>query len=55
MALGTNLTFYTSLSKGLNLKVRKVLGANSYVCRSYMGITGRGTTSSPAHPGDEAG
>ena len=26
LALGTNLTFYTSLAKGLKLKVKKFLG-----------------------------
>ena len=35
------LKFYTSVTKGLKLKV-KVLGANSNVCRSYRGKTGRG-------------
>ena len=42
VALGTNLKFYTSLSKGSKLKVRKFWRANSYVCRSYRGKTGRG-------------
>ena len=42
LALGTNLKFYTSLSKGLKLKNQKVLGANFYVCRSYREKTGRG-------------
>ena len=42
LTLGTNLKFYTSLSKGLKLKVR-VLGANSYVCTNYRGKTGRGS------------
>ena len=39
LALGTNLNFYTSVAKGLKLKV---LGANSYVYRSFEGNTGRG-------------
>ena len=39
LALGTNLNFYTSVAKGLKLKV---LGANSYVCRSFEGKTGKG-------------
>ena len=37
LALGTNLEFYTSVAKGLKLKVRKFFRANSYVCRSYRG------------------
>ena len=41
LVLGTNLKFYTSVAKGLKLKVRKVLGADFYVCRSYRGKTGR--------------
>ena len=35
------MKFYTSVGKGLKLKV-KVLGANSYIWRSYRGKTGRG-------------
>ena len=35
-----NLKFCTSVGKGLKLKVRR-FGANSYVCRSYRGKTGR--------------
>ena len=42
LILGTNLKSYSSVEKGLKLKVRKFLGANSYVCRSYKGKTGRG-------------
>ena len=34
LILGTNLEFYTSVAKGFT-KIQKVLGANSYVCRSY--------------------
>ena len=42
-ALGTNLTIYTSHSKGLiKTKSQKVLGPNSYICRSYRGKTGGG-------------
>ena len=41
-ALGTNLKFYTSVEKGLKLKVRKFLGVKSYVFRNYRGKTGRG-------------
>ena len=41
MALGIDLKFHTSMAKGLKLKVGKVLGANSSVCRSYKGKTGR--------------
>ena len=41
LARGTNLKFYTSVAKRSKLKVRQ-LGANSYVCRSYRGKTGRG-------------
>ena len=37
LALGTNLKFYTSFSKGLKLKV-----GNSYVCRKCRGKTGSG-------------
>ena len=36
LALGTNLTFYTSLSKGLKLKVRKFLGLIS----TFVEVTG---------------
>ena len=36
------LKLYTSVSKEFKLKVRKFWGANSYVCKSYMGETGRG-------------
>ena len=51
LALGTNLKFYTSVAKGLKLKVRKFLGgANSYVCRSYRGKTGRGPFCPPSLP-----
>ena len=32
-----------SVVKGLKLKVRKFFGANSYVCESYKGKTGRGS------------
>ena len=42
LILGTNLKSYSSVEKGLKLKVRKFLGANSYVCRSYKGKTGKG-------------
>ena len=42
MALNTNLKFYTSLLKGLKLKVRKVWGFNSYVYRNYRRKTGWG-------------
>ena len=42
LTLGMTLKFYTSLAKGLKLKVRKVLWAKSYVGRSYSGKTGRG-------------
>ena len=41
LALDKNLKFYTSVVKGLKLKVRK-FGDNSYVCRSYWGKTVRG-------------
>ena len=47
LALGRNLRVCTSAAKGLKLKVRKFLGANSYVCRSYMGKTGRGSLFAP--------
>ena len=42
LGLGTNLKLYTSVGKGLKLKSQKYLGANSYICRSYRGKTGRG-------------
>ena len=35
LALETNLKFYTSVEKGFKNKTQKVLGDNSYVCRSY--------------------
>ena len=35
LALGMTLNIYNSVAKGLKLKVRKLFGANSYVCRSY--------------------
>ena len=40
LALGVALKFYTSVTKGLKLKIRKFWGANFYVCRSYRGKTG---------------
>ena len=43
LALGMALKFYTIVAKGLKLTVKKILGTNSYVCRSYRGKTGRGT------------
>ena len=44
MALGMTLKFYTSVAKGLKLKVKsqKAFEAKSYICRSYRGKTGRG-------------
>ena len=36
------MKFCISLVKGLKLKVRKSWGANSCVCGSFMGKTGRG-------------
>ena len=50
LALGMALKLYISVAKGLK---RKVLGANSYVCRSYKGKTDRRgflPPSSPTHP-----
>ena len=41
------LKFHTGVAKGLKLKVRKFWGASSYVCRTYMGKTGRGPFWSP--------
>ena len=38
LALGTNL----QLGKRIKTESQQVLGANSYVCRSYRGKTGRG-------------
>ena len=50
LALGTILEFYTSVAKGLKLKVRKFFRANSYVCRSYRGkLVVRGGLFAP-HP-----
>ena len=42
LALGMALKSHTSVSKEFKLKARKFWGANSYVCRSCMGKTGRG-------------
>ena len=39
--LGTNSKFCNSVANWLKTKIQKVLGANSYVCRSYRGKTGR--------------
>ena len=36
LALGTNLTFYTSVAKGLKLKVRKSSGPNP----TFLEVTG---------------
>ena len=41
LALVMALKFYASVAKGLKLKFRKCLGANSCVCRGYRGRTGR--------------
>ena len=41
LALGTSLIFYTSVAKG-SIPTFDVLGANSDVCRTYRGKTGRG-------------
>ena len=41
---------YTNVAKGLKLKVRKVFGDNSYVCRSYKGKTGGGGLFAPSPP-----
>ena len=49
LALVTNLKFYTSLAKGLK-QSQKVFWANSYVCRSYSGKTGRGAFLPPFPP-----
>ena len=38
------LKLYTSVEKVLKHKVRKFFGANSYICRSYMGKTGKTVT-----------
>ena len=48
VALETNLKFYTSVVKRLKLKVRKVLGANSNVCKNERRQTGKGGLST--HP-----
>ena len=40
LVLGMALKFYSSIVKGLKLKVRKVWGY-SYVCRSYREKAGR--------------
>ena len=36
------LKFYARVEKGLKLKVRKVLEANSYARKNYKGKPGRG-------------
>ena len=50
LALGKNLKFYTSLSKGLRLKVRKILGLIS----TFVEVTGEkligGDFLPPTHP-----
>ena len=48
LALAMTFKFYTSVAIGLKLTVRKFLEANSFVCRSYRGKTGRGSFS--PHP-----
>ena len=51
LALGKNLKFYTSVAKGLKLKVRKFWGTNFYVCRSYRGkLLGEGAFCRPPTP-----
>ena len=50
LALGKNLKFDISLSKGLKIKGQKVLGANFYTCTSYRGKTGRGGAGFLASP-----
>ena len=40
LALDTNLTCYTTAEKNLKTKSQKVVGTNSYFCRSYKGETG---------------
>ena len=42
LVLGTELKFLHQCGKRVNTKRQKVLGANSYVCRSYRGKTGSG-------------
>ena len=46
MALGTNLTFYTSLSKGLKLKVRKFWG----LIPTFVEVTGEHAPPAPTPP-----
>ena len=46
LAVAMAWKLYTSVGKGLKLKVRKFLEANSYVSRSYRGKTGRGLSPS---------
>ena len=41
LALSITSTFYRSMAKRLQLKVRKFWGGNSYVWRIYKGKTGR--------------
>ena len=41
LALGIALKSYTNVAKDLK-QSQKVLGANSYICRSYRGKTGKG-------------
>ena len=42
LVLGMALKLYISVTKRLKIKVKKVWGANSYICRSCRGKTGRG-------------
>ena len=42
LALSMGLIFYTRVVEGLKLRSKKVLVANSYICRSHRGKTGRG-------------
>ena len=43
LALSTNFRILHQCDKRFKTKSQKVLGANSYVCRSYRGKIGRGT------------
>ena len=43
LALGMALKFNTNVAEKVKIKSQKVLGGNSYICRSYKGKTDRGT------------
>ena len=50
MALGMALKFYTSVEKGLKLKLKIFSGLAYYVCKSYRQKTGRTDLLGLPHP-----